>query len=75
MPKGSFYNHFGSKEALGAEVVECYGQDNPRLAALADTSIPPLQRLRAQLTGLRRASLPYFCRASGKPSANCGLSH
>src|SRR5277367_3249297 len=47
VPKGSFYNHFESKEALGAEVVECYGRDNPRRAALADTSIPAMQRLRA----------------------------
>ncbi len=30
VPKGSFYNHFESKEALGAEVVERYGRNNPR---------------------------------------------
>ena len=47
VPKGSFYNHFESKEALGAEIVECYGRDNPRRAALADKSVPALQRLRA----------------------------
>jgi TetR/AcrR family transcriptional repressor of nem operon len=40
VPKGSFYNHFESKEALGAEVVDRYGRDNPRRAALADTSVP-----------------------------------
>ena len=32
VPKGSFYNHFDSKEALGAEIVERYGAD-PRPAA------------------------------------------
>ena len=25
VPKGSFYNHFDSKETLGAEIVERYG--------------------------------------------------
>ena len=25
VPKGSFYNHFESKEALGVEIVERYG--------------------------------------------------
>jgi len=52
VPKGSFYNHFESKEALGAEVVDCYGRDNPRRAALADTSVSPLQRLRAHFNRL-----------------------
>jgi len=52
VPKGSFYNHFESKEALGAEVVERYGRDNPRRAALADTSMPALQRLRAHFERL-----------------------
>src|SRR6476661_10871557 len=55
VPKGSFYNHFESKEALGAEVVERYGRDNPRRAALADTSIPALQRLRAHFERLNEA--------------------
>src|SRR5579863_4546567 len=55
VPKGSFYNHFESKEALGAEVVERYGRNNPRRAALADTSLPPLQRLRAHFERLKEA--------------------
>ena len=55
VPKGSFYNHFESKEALGAEVVERYGRDNPRRAALADTSLPALQRLRAHFERLNEA--------------------
>src|ERR1700733_13523826 len=55
VPKGSFYNHFESKEALGAEVVERYGHDNPRRAVLADTSVPALQRLRAHFERLNEA--------------------
>src|SRR5437879_6685342 len=55
VPKGSFYNHFESKEALGAEVVERYGRENPRRAALADTSLPALQRLRAHFERLNEA--------------------
>ena len=46
VPKGSFYNHFESKEALGAEIVERYGADKRRRELLADQSIPPLERLR-----------------------------
>jgi TetR/AcrR family transcriptional regulator, transcriptional repressor for nem operon len=55
VPKGSFYNHFESKEALGAEVVERYGRHNPRRAALADPSLPALQRLRAHFERLNEA--------------------
>jgi TetR/AcrR family transcriptional repressor of nem operon len=47
VPKGSFYNHFESKEALGAEIVERYGvMGDARRAILVDKSIPPLDRLR-----------------------------
>src|ERR1700691_3344842 len=55
VPKGSFYNHFESKEALGAEIVERYGRDNPRRAALGDTSVPALQRLRRHFERLNEA--------------------
>ena len=55
VPKGSFYNHFESKEALGAEVVDLYGRNNPRRATLADTSLPPLQRLRTHFERLNEA--------------------
>src|SRR6202021_2054786 len=46
VPKGSFYNHFESKEALGVEIVERYGADKRRRELLADKSIPPVERLR-----------------------------
>ncbi|AGC48383.1 TetR family transcriptional regulator [Myxococcus stipitatus DSM 14675] len=47
VPKGSFYNHFDSKEALGAAVVDQYMRvGEERLAPLQDTSLTPLRRLR-----------------------------
>jgi TetR/AcrR family transcriptional regulator, transcriptional repressor for nem operon len=46
LPKGSFYHYFENKEALGAELVRQYGETGPRLLALADKSMPPLERLR-----------------------------
>jgi TetR/AcrR family transcriptional regulator, transcriptional repressor for nem operon len=52
VPKGSFYNHFESKEALGAEIVERYGMDNTRRQVLLDTSLPALKRLRGHFEGL-----------------------
>jgi TetR/AcrR family transcriptional repressor of nem operon len=54
VPKGSFYNHFESKEALGAEIVERYGLGNARRAALRDESLPPLERLRRHFEGLNK---------------------
>ena len=52
VPKGSFYNHFESKEALGAEIVECYGMNNTRRAILRDKNVPPLERLRTHFIAL-----------------------
>ncbi len=46
VPKGSFYNHFESKEALGAEIVERYGAEPARREILGDRSVAPLERLR-----------------------------
>jgi len=57
VPKGSFYNHFESKEALGAEIVERYGRSGPRSEALADRSIPPLDRLRRHFQALNEMSV------------------
>src|SRR4029077_6420451 len=55
VPKGSFYNHFESKEALGAEVVDRYGRKSPGAPALAHSSPPALQRLRAHFERLNEA--------------------
>ncbi len=46
VPKGSFYNHFESKEALGVEIVERYGANQTRREILTDPTVAPLQRLR-----------------------------
>lgn len=47
VPKGSFYNHFDSKEALGAEVVKLYAaRSAPSAAPLSDMALAPLDRLR-----------------------------
>ena len=46
VPKGSFYNHFESKEALGAEIVARYGANQTRGEILTDPAVRPLQRLR-----------------------------
>ena len=45
VPKGSFYNHFKSKEALAVEVLDRYGQGN-RFDLLNDETRAPLDRLR-----------------------------
>lgn len=49
VPKGSFYNHFDSKEAFGAEVIDTYstlGQERLR-TFLCNPNMPPLARLEA----------------------------
>jgi len=48
VPKGSFYNHFESKEALGAEVLDHYWHERARasLRVLSDESLSPAERLR-----------------------------
>ena len=52
VPKGSFYNHFESKEAMGAEIVERYGLNSTRRAVLLDKTVPPLRRLRTHFETL-----------------------
>jgi TetR/AcrR family transcriptional repressor of nem operon len=49
IPKGSFYNHFASKEAFGVEVIDAYsdrGQDRLR-AFLGNADVAPRARLEA----------------------------
>ncbi|MCQ4122113.1 TetR/AcrR family transcriptional regulator [Rhodococcus tibetensis] len=47
VPKGSFYNHFESKEAFGAEVLQEFFADLQRTISmtLEATGVPPLRRL------------------------------
>jgi TetR/AcrR family transcriptional repressor of nem operon len=52
VPKGSFYNHFESKEALATTVLERYGESR-RIPDLTDTSVEPVARLRAHFEFLR----------------------
>ncbi|MFJ5264929.1 TetR family transcriptional regulator C-terminal domain-containing protein [Streptomyces sp. NPDC088387] len=52
VPKGSFYNHFASKEALAVVALERYGETR-RLAELLDASVDPLLRLRQHFEFLR----------------------
>jgi TetR/AcrR family transcriptional repressor of nem operon len=49
VPKGSFYNHFDSKEAFGVELVRRYYAEHDQLLAalLAETDRSPLERLRS----------------------------
>jgi TetR/AcrR family transcriptional repressor of nem operon len=58
VPKGSFYNHFPSKEALAIVALEHYGQGR-RLHQLADRGIEPLQRLRSHFEFLRDETVRY----------------
>jgi TetR/AcrR family transcriptional repressor of nem operon len=49
VPKGSFYNHFDSKEAFAVELVRRYYDEQDRLLAslLTQTDRAPLERLRS----------------------------
>src|SRR5262250_3003246 len=53
VPKGSFYNHFESKEALGVAVLDRYWQIcSEQLRILNDERVPPLDRLRRYFESL-----------------------
>lgn len=49
VPKGSFYNHFASKEAFGAEVIDAYSERTQTKLRdiLSDPARAPLARLEA----------------------------
>jgi TetR/AcrR family transcriptional repressor of nem operon len=48
-PKGSFYNHFASKDAFGVELLDRYFDDvrDALATTVADTARPPVERIRA----------------------------
>lgn len=52
--KGSFYNHFESKEALGVAALDRYFQERTceRLSVLSDETLAPLARLRRYFDNL-----------------------
>src|SRR5215470_8480586 len=63
VPKGSFYNHFESKEELGAEVVLRYLESSDKTqAVLRDAKLSPHARLRKYFEGLVQvAEKKEFC--------------
>ncbi len=67
VPKGSFYNHFESKESFGREVVDVYfDQGLTELRSLLDDSnIAPLPRLKAyfseRIRGYKNAGYVRGC--------------
>ncbi len=65
VPKGSFYNHFESKEALGAEIAEQYWQRAARatLRLLSDETLSPVERLRRYFAAMavNMADRDYRC--------------
>jgi TetR/AcrR family transcriptional repressor of nem operon len=55
IPKGSFYHHFGSKEAFAQEVLQLYAQrEAGRAAEFLSGDKPPLKRLRRYFEELIR---------------------
>lgn len=62
VPKGSFYNHFDSKEALGAEIVGHYANRSKLREILADDDIPALERLRRYFVALNERMIDRGCR-------------
>ncbi|MEO3872169.1 TetR family transcriptional regulator C-terminal domain-containing protein [Nonomuraea sp. B12E4] len=51
-PKGSFYNHFASKEECAVAALRRYGAER-RFDILTDTALPPLERIRRHFEYLR----------------------
>jgi TetR/AcrR family transcriptional regulator, transcriptional repressor for nem operon len=52
VPKGSFYNHFKSKQSLAAEIVSEYGKGVTDRSVLTDPAIAPLTRLKKHFAAL-----------------------
>jgi TetR/AcrR family transcriptional regulator, transcriptional repressor for nem operon len=65
VPKGSFYNHFESKEALGAAALEHYWNDGAcdQLQILTCPDLPPRERLRTyfQQVAAEMAKIDFTC--------------
>jgi TetR/AcrR family transcriptional repressor of nem operon len=60
VPKGSFYNHFKSKEALAAQILTEYGQGNTDRSILSNPEISALARLKKHFAALNE----YFSRCN-----------
>src|ERR1700754_3830598 len=65
VPKGSFYNHFDSKESLGAAALDRYWEDRncALLRGLSEEGLSPLARLRRYFSQLGEvlAERDYAC--------------
>ena len=58
VPKGSFYNHFASKEELGVEVLQRYSDQAGQLGIrLGESSLPPREWLRGYFGQLIEANV------------------
>jgi TetR/AcrR family transcriptional repressor of nem operon len=67
VPKGSFYNHFASKEAFGVELVRRYyaKQDETLTSLLAETDRSPLERVRSYFELLLQRAVDASPQARG----------
>src|SRR5438445_10671997 len=65
VPKGPFYNHFASEDALGAAIVEYYGTRAKLRAVLTAQSLAPVERERRYFVGpnemIARGHLEHAC--------------
>lgn len=66
VPKGSFYNHFASKEELALAALERFWEANEkRRTVLSDSSLDPVERLRLHFQllsdALARAQFQHGC--------------
>jgi TetR/AcrR family transcriptional repressor of nem operon len=69
-PKGSFYNHFDSKEAMAVEVMSRYAESR-QIRMLADESVPPVERIRGHFAYMA-GGLKHFGYARGCMFGNFG---
>ena len=60
VPKGSFYNHFKSKEILAVEILVEYGRGSTDRSILTHPDMPPLIRLKKHFAALNE----YFSRCN-----------
>jgi TetR/AcrR family transcriptional regulator, transcriptional repressor for nem operon len=60
VPKGSFYNHFKSKEALAAEILTAYAKGTPERNIFTDPKLPALARLKKLFAALNEYFLRHY---------------
>ena len=60
VPKGSFYNHFKSKEALAAELLTAFAKGTPERNIFTDPKLPALVRLKKLFGALNEYFLRHY---------------